>query len=93
VALRSLGAFIPTTTFIRDLRPLLQIRVEGRPWVPDRQLWVPVGLRVCVWIPAFLEATMDPRQVRDNSGSQKPLEALLWVPVVSCFADPAVRSA
>jgi hypothetical protein len=36
--------------------------VAGRPWVPDRQLWVPIGLRVCVWIPVFLEATVYPRQ-------------------------------
>ena len=60
-------------------------KIDGRSCLGPRSTTVgPRRPRVCVFrIPAFLEATVDPRQVRDNSGSRKPPEGLLWVPVVS----------
>ena len=60
-------------------------KIGGRSSLGPRSTTVgPRRPRVCVFrIPAFLEATVDPRQVRDNSGSRKPPEGLLWVPVVS----------
>jgi hypothetical protein len=55
---------------------------KGLPGSPIGPPWIPVSPGGFCGSPPFLEATVDPGEFRDHSGSLKPLEALLWIPVV-----------